>query len=89
LAYHLLKEVGRGRAGGHGDTDGLREPLGVLGGAEEGVDRRRSIEMGDSLVLQKLPYQGIVDLAEAVVRPTHGAYRPRECPSDGVEPELM
>lgn len=52
---HLLEEVGSRRAGGDGDTYRVGERLGLLGGAEEGVDCWCGVEVRDAFFLEELP----------------------------------
>lgn len=83
---HLLEKVGCRRAGGHRHPDRVGEDLGVLVGAEERVDGRGGVEVRDPFFLQQPPDQGVVDFAQADVRPADGAHRPGKCPSHSVEP---
>lgn len=85
-AGHLLEQVARGRGGGDGDVAGLVERGGGRVGAEEGVDRRGGVEVGDALGPEEAPDQGVVDLAEADVRAADGGHGPGEGPPHGVEP---
>lgn len=85
----MLKKVGARRAGGDGDPDPLGEPLGQVGGAEQGVDGRGSAKVRHALFLEELPYKGVIDLAKADVRAPDGADGPGEGPSHGMEPALI
>ena len=60
---HPLEQMRRGRAGGDSDADGAWQPLRRLGGAQQGVDRRRGAVVRDSLVLKQPPDLGVVDAA--------------------------
>ena len=82
----------RGRSG-NSDADGLGENLGLLGGAKKGVDCGRGAEVCHAFLLQQLPDQGVVDLAQAHMGATNGADSPRESPAYSVEhgkrPEVL
>ena len=76
LTHHLLEEVRCRRTRRYRDPNRLGQPLGLRRGAEERVDRRRCVEVRYPLFLQEAPYQGVVDLSEAVVRPADGCHGP-------------
>lgn len=83
---HLLKEVAARGTRSHSHSDGLRQPLSLLCRHQEGIHRRRGVEVRDALLLEELPYQRVVDLSQADVEAANRYDGPRERPSDGVEP---
>ena len=64
LTHHLLKEMAAGRAGGYSDLDFLRQSLGLLSSDQQCVDSGSRIEMSDTLLLQELPEERVINLSE-------------------------
>lgn len=77
---------GRG-AGGNSDLYGPGKSLGRIGRAEESVDSGGGVKVGDTLLLEELPDERVVNLPETDMCASHRTDRPGECPADGVEAE--